>query len=1208
MNTPRDWGKMTGLLATFTLIGGALLLAISGGSEQRGLPVNSANTAAPAQREGGSGATNKREWAGTYAKLPLTFEENQGQSTREVRYLSHGTGYELFLTSQEAVLALRDHVRLDLSPRHRFATILALRKARLARQAHQLTAIRLGFEGANPDPQILGMDEMPGKVNYFFGNDPKKWHTGIPAYTRVKYAGLYPGVDLVFYGNQRHLEYDFVVAPGADPKVIQLRVQGAGKLRVNANGDLLLNAGKGKIELQKPVIYQQANGERREIAGRYEILANHRVGFVVGEYDRSKPLILDPVLNYSTYLGGSSDDDSSAIAVDANKNVIVAGTTFSADFPSPASVNGFQKEPVAANVGGASAAFVTELDPTGTQLKYSSYLSGSTPFEFAFSVDVDATGMIYVTGTTVSTDFPTGSVVSGLKPTSPANVNGTSFITKLDPTASGASSLLYSSYLGGTDGTQPIGDIGLGIAADRTQNGVVYITGYTDSTAGLVTDTANFPVVGGFQTTLGSPSGNAFLSKIDTTVSGTGSLLYSTYFGGNAVNFNGTSLVADFGGGAAVDSTSNVYVAGVTFSTDLATTANAVQPSYPAGNSTNTAFVARVDTTQTGAASLGYLSYLGGAGIDFGDAIALGPNNVAYVTGKTSSLNFPTTTGAFSTTGNASGPAFVALIDTHAPAPVPPATQNSPVYSTFLGGSGGDNGLGIRVDANGNAYVAGGTSSPDFPIIAGAIQPTLATSAGGDGFISELNPGGNGTADLLYSTYFGGSGSASGNDGIEGIALDSSNNVYVTGQTFSATGAFPVFPNPGALQAVLKGTSDGFVAKLTLIPTLSVAPTSINFGLQPVGATSVAQTVTLTNNTSDPIPFANSDLAFSGSNAADFASPSNTCGTSIAAGASCTVGVTFTPAVAAAESATLVITVTITNGGVSSSQSFNVSLAGTGSATAPGVGLSPTSLNFGGQMLTTTSAAQAVTLTNTGNGPLTINSIATSGDFAATNTGAGACPIGPATLAAAANCSINVTFAPTALASRTGTLTITDNAGGSPHVIQLTGSGFDFTVTATTPQAGKSPLVFNATMTPLGGFNQAVAFTCTGAPAGSTCTVATPVTAADGATPQPVQVTLTRNSSGLFASPHSLRTPPLSLWQIVPLLLALLLLFLLPKVRGHRARLGLVTATVVLIGLAGCSGPKHIVPPLSGNLTITGMSTGAAGNVSHSAQVAVTLN
>lgn len=388
---------------------------------------------------------------------------------------------------------------------------------------------------------------------------------------------------------------------------------------------------------------------------------------------------------------------------------------------------------------------------------------------------------------------------------------------------------------------------------------------------------------------------------------------------------------------------------------------------------------------------------------------------------------------------------------------------------------------------------------------------------------------------------------------------------------------------------------------MALIPTLTVAPSPFNFGAQPVGATSVPQAFVVTNNTASAATF-NSIVATGVSPAAntDFAISSDGCSPSgVAAGQQCTVSATFTPPVAGPASATLVITAVVINGGQASAQVFDVNLSGTGSATGPGIGFDHTSVPFGGQLLTTTSAAIPVILTNTGMGPLTINSIAASGDFAATSTGATACPITPATLAAGGNCTINVTFAPSAVGARTGTLTVTDNAGGSPQTIPLTGTGWDFQVTAPPTESGKSPLTFNATMTPLGGFNQSVTLACTGAPKGSTCTVATPVTATDGTTAQSVQVTLTRTSGALLPPPPPVRTPPISMPQIVSLILVLLLLFLLPKAKGLRVRLGLAAAVVLLLALAGCG----VKPPLTGNLTITGTASG----VSHSATVAVTL-
>jgi len=1131
----------------------------------------------------------------------LSFEENVGQTAQEVRYVSHGAGYELFLTPREAVLALRTRVSLDLSPRHRFKTMRALREAARART---MTAVRMRLEGANPDAQISGMDKLLKKTNYFIGSDPKKWHSDVPSYSRVKYSGIYPEVDLIFYGKQRQLEYDFVVAPGADPKTIRLNLEGARKLRISARGDVVLSVADGEVVLQKPVVYQMVRGERHEIAGGYALAKNHRVTFSVPSYDRSEPLILDPVLNYSTYLGGSSGDGESpglGIEVDAAGNAYVAGTTTSNDFPTTG--NGFDPA-VPASGATLGAVFVTEMNATGTAEIYSTYLGGSTG-EAGVALALDSSGKIYVTGQTFSEDFPTTSNALKQSPNN-ANLNvGTSFISKIDPSISGAGSLVYSSYIGGTAVSPASGlsDFGNSIAADA--NGNAYVTGITFSpaNAGPVFALTDFPVIRAFRSTPpDSVDGNAFLTRIDTTQAGNASLIYSTYLGGagaNAVNLG----FADAGFGVAADSSGNAYIVGATSSTDFPTngTLAAYQPNPNPLNTQGTAFVTRIDTTQSGAASLVYSTYLGGEVSDFGVGIALGPNNVAYVTGSTRSLSFPTTTGAFQTTGNTAQVAFISLVDTGS------SGLASLLYSTYLGGTNEDGGNAIRADGAGNAYVVGTTISANFPVTPGALEP-VRPSVAGNGFVTKINPGGNGAADLVYSTFLGGDG-GSGPTQEQGfaIALDTSNppNAYITGQTFSAANSFPIFP-PTAFQPTLKGASDAFIAKLTLIPSLAISPTTLDFGAQAVGFTSVPKTVTLTNNTSDPIPFPGTSISFTGSNAADFGSPSNTCGASIAAGASCTVSVTFTPSVLSGESATMVITVVITNGGLSSSQSFDVNLTGTGTAAAPGVGFAPTSLSFGGQLLTTTSAAKTVTLTNTGTSALTINSIAASGDFAATSTGAGACPISPATLPATAGsntCTISVTFAPTAVGARSGTLTVTDNAGGSPHTVPLTGTGWDFTVTApatVTVKKGRTGS-FDVTITPLGGFNQAVTVTCAGAPLAVTCTPVSPVTPTDGVTPVTSAVSI--SAKGMILPPPSTPAPPISIRQIVPLLLALSLLMCLFRTRRLQTRLGMVTAIIVLLALAGC-GDDSKVKKGTTNLTITASS----GGVSKTVTVALTIN
>ncbi|HXN21356.1 MAG TPA: SBBP repeat-containing protein [Candidatus Dormibacteraeota bacterium] len=1004
-------------------------------------------------------AKSNLDWTAVYGKLPLAFEKNQGQAEGAVRYISHGRGYGLFLTTHEAVLTLRSSTPRESSSLLR---AVSFRDSRSRRQIEKTSVIRMHFEGANSTPQIEGSDRLPGRVDYFVGNDPKNWHTDIPSYARVKYTGVYPGVDLIFYGNQNRLEYDFVVAPGSDPSVIKMNLEGANKLRINSRGDLLLSVSGGEVVLQKPVVYQQLNGRRHEIDGKYLIAGNHRVGFAVANYDRSEPLILDPVLNYSTYLGGTLGDFGNGIAVDTTGNAFVVGTTKSIDFPTTA--NAFNKGPLITN---PNAVFVTELNPAGTQQIYSTYLAGSGG-DSGLGITVDSSGKIYVTGQTFSINYPTTPNALKAGPLA-SNASGTSFISKIDPALSGTASLVYSSYLGGTTvATQ--GDLGSAIAADTAGN--AYITGITFSAPG--TGLTQFPVTSGaYQSTLNSASGNAFLTRIDTTKSGTASLIYSTYLGGAGAATLGFS---DWGFGVAVDSTSAAYLTGVTSSTNFpTTTANAFAATAPPAAATGTAFVSKIDTSggRTGTASLLYSTYLGGDNYDFGLALALGPSNVAYVTGTTGSLSFPTIpAGAYQKIGSTSGAAFISLVDTGL------IGSASLKYSTFLG-SGGTTGSGIRADTAGKAYVAGGTQSGTFPVTRAAFQIAKASAgaAAGDGFISQLNPGGNGIADLVYSTYFGGSGSVAGFDTANAIAIDSANNAYITGTTYSTD--LPVFPT-GAFQTILKGTNDAFAAKLTLIPV---------------------------------------------------------------------------------------------------------------------VALDKTNLAFGGQFLTTTSAAQTVTLTNNGNAALTI-AIAITGDYAQTNT----CG---ASVAAGASCTISVTFTPTVLGARPGTLTITDNANSSPRVIALTGSGWDFNVSAPATLSvnqGASGSV-TVTVTPAGGFNSAVSLACSGAPALATCTISpASVTPADGVTP--VTATLSVTTTGLVP-PRSLRPPLTSVRQVVPLLVAFVMLLSMLYARRLRTRLGMVAVSLIFIVLAGCGGSTHDKTP-KGTSTLT--ITATSGSRTKTTTVALTVN
>jgi len=1169
MTTKAPWARLATFAAVLALSTCLLLVAFHYVGTRSPLAYPGHTALATAGTSSAFSQKADGRWTEAYGKLPLAFERNVGQTDPRVRFVSRGSGYQLFLTSDEAVLSLHRTTTKRISPVDRFAQF---RAARSQHPSEVASVLRMRLAGANTAAEVEALDELPGEADYYIGNDPKKWHTGVPSFARVRYRQVYPGVDVVFYGNQRRLEYDFVVAPGADPKTIALDVSGAGKVRLGLDGNVVMSVRAGDVELQKPAVYQETNGQRREIAGNYAVSGKDQIRFAIGDYDRTQPLIIDPILSYSTYLGGSADDFANGIAVDSSGDAWVAGGTTSTDFPSAGTPP--------TSPAGTSFVFVAELNPGGTALLYSAYLTGSTPAsDQASAIALDGSGNVYVTGTTYSVDFPGP---NGLTPPASAG-NGVAFLTVINRSLP-SPYLAYTTLLGGA-GNLNGGDLGLAVAADAAHN--AYVTGLTHST--------NFPTQGSITTTLPSPYGSAFVTRIDTTKTGTNSLIYSTYLGGTGSG-SGSYPYGDAGWGIAADTSNNAYVVGITSSTDLPTTANALQATAPATVGTTAGvFVARVNTAPPGgSSSLTYLTYLLGSTVngDFGYAIALGPNNVAYVTGTTLDPGFPAPTGpssgAYQTTDSAQGRAFVTLIDTTK------SGNASLKYSTYLGGSNGDTGFGIAVDSQGNAYIGGSTNSPDFPVTGGALQFSRANTHG-DPFVAKLNPAGAGASDLIYATYFGGSGDSPATDADFGnaIAIDAASppNAYIAGQTFSSD--LPVWPvapaSPVAFQTSLNGTSDAFVAKLALQPTLAISPLTLPFGSVVVGGNSTLP-VTLTNNTGSTIPYT---LAVTGTNAADFTAPaaSSTCSASPLSSSStpCTIGVTFKPSLTAAESANLTITYTVF--GIQNSQI--ITLTGTGSAT-PVIGLSPGTLTFPGQEVTSTSTSQPVTLSNSGIAiPITISFTgADAGDYAETDTCAGMATNG---------CQISVTFKPTVTGTRTATLVVTPNPG-TPQNVSLTGIGWDFGVSApstiTVPRRKSGTLTL--TVSQINGFSQAVSLACSGTIPEGTCTVSPTSVTPPGTTS--ATVTITTESSGMV-NPLPMRVPRVPVRQVVPLCMALLLSLVFPVTRRLRMRLVLAGTVLILVLFAGCTGNPG-TPKGNYDLTLTGTASG----VTHSTAVTLTVD
>lgn len=707
-----------------------------------------------------------------YGKLPLSFEPNMGQSAKDVKFLSRGNGYTVFLTETEAAFSLRPNPHTE-----------------------SRSVLRMTLAGANQNATIEGQQQSQGIVNYMIGNDRNKWHTDIPTFRKVHYNNPWPGVDMVWYGTQNQLEYDFVVKPKSDVSQIRLSFSGADQLRVDEVGNLRLQVSGEEMVQSAPVVYQDGERGRVIIPGNYVLKGAREVGFEVGPYDVSKPLVIDPILVYSTYIGGDSGDTGLSVAVDSGGRAYLAGVTTSSEvtFPIENAFKGSQIDRLG---------FITKLNPAGNDVLYSTFFGDSNGFctqgfcgTEIRGIAVTSDGRAVVTGATVNEDNDSllpvtpnayqnnGFCISwcGLEP----NRMVDSFVSML---SADGSELVYSTFFGGRTNNRYSErgiDIAHAIAVDSS--GRIYIAGQTSSNS--------LPTKHAFQLSRQSEGEgkDAFVAVFNPlAANGNDSLLCASYLGGDG---------DDIGRGIAVDADRNAYVVGSTASTDFETkspsSASPIRATFQGGATDG--FVAKIDTESSGNASLTYSTYFGGNINDRVESVAVDQFQRAYITGASNSspTSFPLRNAFDSTQTN--GEAFVAKLN---------ADGTALFYSSFLGGDNantpndGEEGLGIAIDFGGNAYVTGRTTSgASFPVLL-----PLAANLQGTAFLTKIEAtiSNNTVPKLLYSTTFGGSGGRG-----ESVALDPKGNVYLGGTT---PGTLPT--TAGAFDTTFNGgTSDAFIAK-----------------------------------------------------------------------------------------------------------------------------------------------------------------------------------------------------------------------------------------------------------------------------------------------------------------------------------------------------------------------------------------------------------
>ncbi len=1134
--SPAWRGQWRGPLLCGAMIAGAIAVSIL---PQFHRSARTSTVSIRAAHRAVSGAAN-RDVARNFADMGWAFEPNLGQNAPPVKFLARAHDATIFLTSNSLYI---------LWSREKQRRVSAAGQS-TGQPPDQSEVLQLQFVDANPAPAVSGQTLLPGKTNYLIGRNPRNWHTDVPHFRAVRYANLYPGVDARFYGGSQSLEYDLVVAPGGDLNRIRLRATDAMALHIDSHGDLLMHVGTRQLTMKRPEIYQVEHGVRIAVSGGYRLLATNEIGFAIGRHRSDLPLIIDPTISvaYTTFLGGNGAEKGNSVAVDSSGNVYVGGTTTDVTtFPETTTCSDIKSTTCGGTgAGGASSLFVAKvnMNTSPPSLVYLTFIGGSGNNQGGGMVALDHSASppnLAILGWTSSTDFP---VTNG------STLNGPSDLTITDLNGAG-NALIYSEYFGGSGGeaNQNSG----GIATDSA--GDVFITSDTSSVDFPTTPNAYLPSY-----LPGTTGNDAILAEFASgtgTEPAAGTPLYSTYLGLDASTVGSASI--------AVDSSGNAYVAGFTSTTSTSFPAG-FQTTYPGGSLDG--FVMEINPTASGAAALVYGTFIGGTQSDQVMSIAVDTNSPpnTYVTGTTQSSNLIPSSGVTYSpfqsslgTGTGTQNGFFAVINQSVGPPITPSLQ----YITYLGGSLKDAAQSVAVVSPMQVYVAGNTTSTNFP----SLCTLQGFSGSQDAFLTEFNPTASGTSSLLGSTFLGGTVTAQAN----AVSAGPAGNAILFGDTLSSD--YPLATNPGnGFQIICSSCQlstpepDAFLTKLAVgsgasgcaafIPSVAVfgsfadgttsppiavqvtndgnanltvtsetvigtnngdfslqddscipsspivpggtcdfsvtfaptssgpesasvqmfdggvailqvlnlrgtgtgllvnsspSPPSLTFPGTAQGQTSGSQIVTLTNVTGDTLSVQN--VSFGGANPTDFRpDASNTCNTSstISASGTCIVAVDFVPNEPnPPETLSAQETVTIIDLTTSSTQTVVVTLSGTEIPATPTIVFSPTSLTFSSETVGSTTAPQAITLTNTGSAALLVSSIsvtgANPGDFPETNT----CPISPTPLAINGNCTISVKFQPSAAGPRSASVSISDNAASLTQTVALSGTGTAAGVTLT---------------------------------------------------------------------------------------------------------------------------------------------------------------